>query len=225
MIRSWHFSYLESKVPDHKPHQEPAPALHEPWREEYRPLNIGEMRAAMFLLVQGRRETFESPSLTFMIHCWLPCIYLHQIQICLQMQWPGLFPFTAPCFPLSLENPKVGASQTPVNYCITGRSPGPPPSQSRACGIRQDLGTAPRCSSHCLHVWAVPRHSPWPLQSLLLPRAAYGDKGSSLDRRFPKGGHRKGPEGPQSRQVPVRLGASAFLASTSQTHSNISLFF
>jgi len=37
MIQPWHFSYLESKVPDHKPHQEPAPALYEPWREDYRP--------------------------------------------------------------------------------------------------------------------------------------------------------------------------------------------
>ena len=48
MIRSWHVSYLESKVPDHKPHQESAPALNEPSREEYRPLNVGEMRAVMF---------------------------------------------------------------------------------------------------------------------------------------------------------------------------------
>lgn len=63
MTQSWRFSYLESKVPDHKPHQESAPALDEAWREDNRPLNVEEMRAAMFLLVQGSRETFESPSL------------------------------------------------------------------------------------------------------------------------------------------------------------------
>lgn len=57
------------------------------------------------------------------------------------------------------------------------------------------------------------------------PRAADRDKGSSLDRSSQQGDQRKGPAGPQSRQVRVRLGVSAFLASTSQTHSNISLFF
>lgn len=132
-----------------------------------------------------------------MIHYSLPRICLHQIHICLQRQWPGLFPFTAPCFSLLLENPKVGASQTPDKYCLTGRSPGPPPSKGRACGSSQDLGTAPSCSSHHrLHIWAVPRHSPWPLQRLLLPKGSFQRQGELPGQALPQGGPQEGPSNP-----------------------------
>lgn len=139
------------------------------------------------------------------------------------MTWP--FPFTAPCFPLSLENPKVGDSQTPIEYCLTGKSPGPPPSEGRdvASGRTQEQhpGAPATASMSRLSPGTAYGHC----RACCSRRAADRDKGSSLDRRSPKGDHGKGSAGPRSRQVLVRLGASALLASTSQTHSNISLFF
>lgn len=85
MIQSLHLSHMKSKVPDYKPHQELVPVLHEPCRgvlthqhrrDEGNDLSLGA----------GKEGNFAKPITTFMIHCWLPHIYLHQIRKCHQMQ-------------------------------------------------------------------------------------------------------------------------------------------
>lgn len=179
-----------------------------------------------FPLVQGRRETLQSPSLllqfTVGLHTY---IYTRSKTVtkCNDLAFSHSFPghFPTPHSSLLFKNPKVGARQTLVNYCLTGRSLGRPPREGRTCGMGQDSGRAPKSSSHCLHHLVEPMAT----AELAVPQGQLEGTRGAPWAGSPKGDHGKGPADPQSRKMLVRLGASAFLASTSQTHSNISLFF